>query len=79
MKLKDNIALSETGFVFNPVNGESFTINDTGIRVIDLLKQGMQSKEIAIQISSEYKMGFSGIEKDIDEFIDLLLHYQLMA
>ena len=30
MLLKENIALSENGFVFNPSNGDSFTMNNTG-------------------------------------------------
>ncbi len=77
MKLRDNIALSKSGFVFNPVNGESFTLNETGSRILQLMKEGYEQKEIIEKIGSEYQSEASKVEKDVEDFFDLLQRYQL--
>jgi hypothetical protein len=40
MIIKENIALSENGFVFNPSTGNSFTLNNTGKEVLMMIKEG---------------------------------------
>ena len=39
MKLKDNIAVSESGFIFNPTTGDSYTANEIGLEIIKCLKE----------------------------------------
>ena len=39
MKIKKNIAISDSGFIFNPSTGESFTVNPIGVEIITLLKE----------------------------------------
>ena len=34
MKLKKNIATSESGFVFNPSTGDSFSLNTIGAEIL---------------------------------------------
>lgn len=34
------LAVSETGFIFDPQTGQSFSVNPTGLIVLDLLKRG---------------------------------------
>ncbi|MBX9952829.1 MAG: PqqD family protein [Candidatus Obscuribacterales bacterium] len=34
------LAVSETGFIFDPQTGQSFSVNQTGLIVLDLLKRG---------------------------------------
>ena len=34
MRIKKNIAVSETGFVFDPTSGESYSINREGQEII---------------------------------------------
>ena len=38
MKLKKNIAISETGFIFNPSSGDSYSTNPIGLEIINLMK-----------------------------------------
>jgi hypothetical protein len=45
MLIKENIALSENGFVFNPSTGDSFTMNSTGKEVLMLIKEGKNLKK----------------------------------
>ena len=38
--LKKNIAVSESGFVFNPTSGDSFSLNTVGTEILKLMKDG---------------------------------------
>ena len=54
MKLNKNIAISETGFVFDPATGDSYSLNPVASDIMQLLKSGMPIKDIiSLLISSE--------------------------
>ena len=78
MKLKKNIALSETGFIFNPGNGDSFSVNNTGAAIIGMLRENRSTGEITEVLSQEYEVEKMQIEKDLDDFISLLFSYNLL-
>jgi len=44
MRIKDNIAVSASGLIFNPDTGESFTVNPMGAEIISKLKEGKGSE-----------------------------------
>ena len=44
MQINKNIAISDSGFVFNPSTGDSFSTNQVGLEIIRLLKEN-KSKE----------------------------------
>lgn len=48
MQIKSNVAISDSGFLFNPSSGESYTVNPIGIEIIDFLKQGKEKKKLLI-------------------------------
>ncbi len=78
MKLRDNIAVSESGFVFNPVNGESFTVNETGAQILNLMSKSKSEDEIKEILISEFNADEVTIEKDLQDFMDNLNRYQLI-
>ena len=39
MKVRKNIAISENGFIFNPLTGDSFSVNPTGVFIIQKLNE----------------------------------------
>lgn len=78
MKLKKNIAVSESGFIFNPGNGDSFSVNEIGAEIIHLLQENKSIAEISEEISTKYEIVRSGVEKDLDDFISLLFSYNLL-
>ena len=39
--LKKDIALSDTGVVFNPATGDSFSVNAVGLELLRLLQSGL--------------------------------------
>lgn len=78
MKIRSNIALSESGFIFNPNTGESFTINPMGHEILDLLKQEKSFEEISRIILEQYNVDENIFEKDFEDFVRLLETYQIL-
>ncbi|MEI6523475.1 MAG: PqqD family protein [Bacteroidia bacterium] len=76
--MKKNIALSDTGFLFNPSTGDSYSTNPIGLDIIRELKEGSSPKEVLKFIMEKYEVEESRIEKDLGDFIDMLKSFQLM-
>ena len=45
-KVFDNLAVSESGFLFSPLTGESFTLNPIANMILHYLKTGKTLTEI---------------------------------
>lgn len=69
MKLKKNVAVSENGFVFNAERGESFSANEIGAEILQLLRGGKTIAEIEIHLLAHYEIDADTIEKDMYDFI----------
>jgi hypothetical protein len=78
MRIKSNIAVSESGYVFNPSTGESFSVNPIGIEIFNLIKEGDSFEEISGKILSDYITEKDTFEKDYSDFIALLRQFQLL-
>ena len=68
MRLKKNIATSDSGFIFNPTTGDSFSGNPIAAEIILFLKEGMSASKIKENILSRYDVEPSRLEKDWDDF-----------
>ncbi len=78
MRLKKNIAISDSGFLFDPSTGESFTVNETAQEILKLLKEGKDYDEIAGHITSLYDIDRAGFERYYQDFLEMLNHYHLI-
>lgn len=78
MKLNKNLAVSESGFLFNPTTGDSFSANPLGAEVINLLKQDISVDEIKKSIIEKYDVDKPSLEKDMDDFIAQLRENNLL-
>ncbi|OYU96064.1 MAG: HPr-rel-A system PqqD family protein [Bacteroidetes bacterium B1(2017)] len=78
MQLNKNIAVSENGFIFNPVSGDSFSTNPIGQEIIRLMKDQKDRKEITKILADKYAADDATIEKDLSDFFQMLLSYQLI-
>ncbi|NDC32068.1 MAG: PqqD family protein [Bacteroidetes bacterium] len=72
MKILTNIAVSESGYLFNPTNGDSFSSNLVATDIITLMKQNKTTDEIKKALLAKYDVEKSTIERDFDEFIQEL-------
>jgi len=78
MRLKKNIAISDSGFVFNPSTGDSYSVNPLGMEIIRLLQQDSSPLAIRQQIMAEYICDEATFEKDFYDFTTLLRNYKLI-
>lgn len=78
MRLKKNIAISESGFVFDPNSGESFSLNRIGLEIVEMLKQGKTEKEIQPRLLEKYDIDSTSLDKYYYDFLAMLKHYQLI-
>jgi len=78
MNIKSDIAISDSGFVFAPGTGESFTVNPIGAEIIQMLKEEKSVQQISEQILEKYNTDATTAEKDINDFISMLRHFSLI-
>jgi hypothetical protein len=78
MKLKKNIAVSESGLLFNHVTGESFTINPIGIEILKLIREEKSMEDILKAIMERYSIDRATVEKDYHDFIGILYNHNLI-
>ncbi|KAB2871298.1 MAG: PqqD family protein [Bacteroidales bacterium] len=69
MKIKENIAISETGFVFNPTTGDSFTLNETGRKVIALINEGKTIEQTAKVLKETFDVDDTTLERYLFDFV----------
>lgn len=72
MKIKKNIALSDSGFLFNPTTGDSFSLNPIGHEIFLLLQAGTPDAEIVKTITEKYMIDAVTVEKDLYDFQNML-------
>ncbi len=77
-RLRD-LAVSDSGFVFDPMTGYTFTVNPTGLRVLQGLKSGETPERIAQGLLEEFDFeGGEDVPRDVDEFVDRLREHGLV-
>ncbi len=67
-----SLAISDTGFIFDPATGAAFSSNSVGVEIINGLKAGMSGREIIDSILEAYDVSQEEVEADITDFITSL-------
>ena len=66
------LAISESGFVFDPVSGNSFTTNDTGLVILRLLQKEQSIDPVMNALEQDFEVTPRELERDVLEFIGML-------
>lgn len=77
MKVLKNIALSNSGFVFNPNTGDSFSVNPIGLKILRELQSGLSEDEIKKALLNHYQTDKETIEKDLYDFFKMIEQYNI--
>jgi hypothetical protein len=76
-RLKD-LAISESGFVFDPMSGATFMANSTGVCIILALRQGCRHSEIIARLREEFSVEEGDLESDLGDFVRLLVQQGIL-
>lgn len=71
-RLKD-LAISESGFIFDPLSGATFTVNATGVCIIHALREGCRRTEIIARLRGNFTVEGSDLDSDLGDFIRVLV------
>jgi PqqD family protein of HPr-rel-A system len=74
------LAISDTGFVFDPYSGTSFSTNAAGIVLLECLKRGDSRAEIIEAMHREFEVveDEDDLTRDIDEFLRSLRQHHIV-
>ncbi|MBI5218790.1 MAG: PqqD family protein [Bacteroidia bacterium] len=77
MKIKKNIAVSETGFVFDPTTGDSYSLNPIGAEIMTLMKEGKELPDIQKFVLDKYDVDKATFEKSYLDFMNMIRQFHL--
>lgn len=78
MKIKDNIAVSESGFLFDPNTGDSFSVNSSGKDILNMLTEGRSAEEIESELLDRYDIDQKTFSRYMDDFTHSLRRFNLV-
>lgn len=64
-RLLTDFALSESGFIFDPRSGATFTVNGTGLAILEALRDGREPRAIPGLLRER----FAAVEDDVAEHV----------
>jgi PqqD family protein of HPr-rel-A system len=77
-RLRD-LALSETGFLFDPYSGATFSLNPSAVAILRALRGGADRAQVLGMLTSEFDAASADLEHDVDEFVALLRREGLVS
>lgn len=78
MQLNKNVAISDSGFIFNPATGDSFTTNAVGLDVLKSLQEETTRQAIISMLTGKYAVDSAQADKDLSDFVLMLESYQML-
>jgi len=72
MKLRKNLAISDTGFVLDATTGESYSLNPVGLEILNYLKNGLTDDQIREEILKKYDVEATTFDLVYFDFIRAL-------
>ena len=69
------LALNDSGFVFDPMTGQSFTVNPCGLELLKLMQKQSDAELIKFQILQDFEVNAEALERDFLEFTEQLRRY----
>ena len=71
------LAISRSGFVFDPHSGATFTLNLTGLTIVDALKQGATLEQVVLRLRDTYAEVPGSLQQDVSAFLTELRQHGL--
>ncbi len=78
MKIKAELKVNETGFLFDPTTGESYSLNEMGTIYFNWMSEGKSFEDVKSQIIKEYDVDETTFEKSFMDFKSRLKNLRLI-
>jgi hypothetical protein len=78
MALADRVTLTESGFMFDHHTGMTYTLNNTGTAIMQLLIDERDSDEILNELTNRYEADERDVRNDLDQFVAQIKKLNLM-
>jgi hypothetical protein len=77
-KLRD-LAVSDTGFLFDPYTGSTFSVNEAGLTVLAALREGLAMADVVARLRETFDVPEGiDVERDVAEFVHLMRRNSLL-
>ncbi|KPJ74943.1 MAG: hypothetical protein AMS19_14630 [Gemmatimonas sp. SG8_23] len=76
-KLRD-LAISESGFLFDPHTGATFTTNSVGMAILEGLREGISKQELVDRLHERFDVRGDDVVRDLGDFVHLLQRNDLV-
>jgi len=68
-RLRD-LAVSETGFVFDPYSGQTYSLNPSGLLALEAVRRGEGAEEVAEALRARFEVAEGqDLGRDVAEFL----------
>lgn len=75
----DDLAVSETGFVFDPYSGATFSLNASALCLLRGLKEGLQRDGLVARLEESFDVAGADLHRDVDEFLEQLRYMGVLS
>jgi PqqD family protein of HPr-rel-A system len=73
-----SLALNPDGFAFDPTTGESFTVNPTGLVLLEGLREGQDPQALVARLVEDFDVSPDDAARDVDDFLEHLRAVRLL-
>jgi len=74
-----DLAVSESGFVFDPASGATFNVNLAGRAILEELKKAPTLDVITTRLRAEFEVGEADLHNHVLDFVSSLMNYGLLT
>ena len=78
MNIKSGLKVNESGFLFDPATGESYSLNEMGVSYFNWIVEGKTRSEIREMVVAEYDVDETTFEKSFIDFESRLKNLRLI-
>ena len=69
------LAISDSGFIFDPAIGKSYSANASGLWILRQLQQGYAINTIVHNAQNEFTISAEQLERDLNDFFEQFSRY----
>lgn len=76
-KLKE-LMINDEGFAFDPRTGNTYSINPTGLLIVNAVKAGANVEQVLDSVAERYEVDRQTADRDLEVFINELQRNKLI-